>query len=333
MVDLKRVEPYLDHALGDIAIPELPNHSKGKVRDNYDLADGRRIIVASDRLSAFDRVLTTIPLKGQALTQIARFWFDATSDLCPNHIEAYPDPNVAVCKRLQIMPVEIVVRGYLAGTTNTSIWPMYRAGRREMYGIRFPEGLRENQALSRPVITPTTKASDGGHDEPLSARDIIERGLLTPAQWQTVSDHALALFERGRSIARERGLILVDTKYEFGFDADGRILVADEMHTPDSSRYWLRDSYEQRFESGARPDSLDKDVVRNWVNARCDPYKDPIPEIPRDLRLQAAATYIGVFETITGSSFAWPDPTVPPLGRIRAALRGHMAAAQGASRQ
>ena len=330
MVDPKKIEPYLDQALGDIAIPELPNHSKGKVRDNYDLPDGRRIIVASDRLSAFDRVLTTIPLKGQALTQIARFWFDATRDLCPNHIEAYPDPNVAVCKRLKIMPVEIVVRGYLTGTTNTSIWPMYRAGRREMYGIRFPEGLRENQALARPVITPTTKASEGGHDEPLSAEDIIDRGLLTRGQWQTVSDHALALFERGRSLARQRGLILVDTKYEFGFDGDGRILVADEMHTPDSSRYWLVDSYERRFESGARPDSFDKDVVRNWVNARCDPYKDPIPEIPRELRLQAAATYIGVFETITGSGFAWPDAAIPPLSRIRAALRGYEAVAQEA---
>jgi phosphoribosylaminoimidazole-succinocarboxamide synthase len=330
MVDPEKVAPYLEDALGDIVIPELPNHSKGKVRDSYDLADGRRIIVASDRLSAFDRVLTTIPLKGQALTQIARFWFDATRDLCPNHIEAYPDPNVAVCKRLTIMPVEIVARGYLTGTTNTSIWPMYKAGRREMYGIRFPEGLRENQALPHAILTPTTKASAGGHDEPLSARDIVDRGLLTRAQWQTVSDHALALFERGRAIARTRGLILVDTKYEFGFDADGRILVADEMHTPDSSRYWLLDSYEQRFESGARPDSLDKDVVRNWVNARCNPYEDPIPAIPRELRLQAAATYIGVFETITGSSFAWPDAAVPPLGRIRAALRGYGTAAQGA---
>ncbi|MCI0429098.1 MAG: phosphoribosylaminoimidazolesuccinocarboxamide synthase [Rhodospirillales bacterium] len=330
MVDPKKVAPYLDQALGDIAIAELPNHSKGKVRDSYDLPDGRRIIVASDRLSAFDRVLTTIPLKGQALTQIARFWFDATSDLCPNHIEAYPDPNVAVCKRLRIMPVEIVVRGYLTGTTNTSIWPLYKAGHREMYGIRFPEGLRENQALPHAILTPTTKASDGGHDEPLAARDIIDRGLLTRAQWQTVSDYALALFERGRSLARERGLILVDTKYEFGFDGDGRILVADEMHTPDSSRYWLLDSYAQRFESGARPDSFDKDVVRNWVNARCNPYKDPIPEIPRELRLQAAATYIGVFESITGSSFAWPDAAIPPLSRIRAALHGYMAAAQGA---
>jgi phosphoribosylaminoimidazole-succinocarboxamide synthase len=321
MVDPQRVEPYLEQALGDIEIAELPNHSRGKVRDSYDLADGRRIIIASDRLSAFDRVLTTIPLKGQALTQIARFWFDATRDLCPNHIEAYPDPNVALCRRLHILPVEIVVRGYLTGTTNTSIWPMYKAGRREMYGIRFPEGLRENQALDRPIITPTTKAVDGEHDTPLSAREIVARGLLTAAQWQTVADHALALFERGRALARERGLILVDTKYEFGFDGDGRILVADEIHTPDSSRYWLLDSYERRFARGERPDSFDKDVVRNWVNARCDPCRGPIPEIPRELRLQAAATYIGVFESITGQEFAWPHAAIPPLRRIRAALR------------
>jgi phosphoribosylaminoimidazole-succinocarboxamide synthase len=324
LIDPKKLEPYLGPALADIAIPELPNHSRGKVRDSYDLPDGRRIIIASDRLSAFDRVLTTIPLKGQALTQIARFWFDATRDLCPNHIEAYPDPNVAVCRRLRIIPVEIVVRGYLTGTTNTSIWPMYKAGRREMYGIRFPEGLRENQALAQAILTPTTKAADGGHDEPLSARDVVERGLLTRAQCQTVSDYALALFERGRAMARERGLILVDTKYEFGFDRDGRILVADEMHTPDSSRYWLADSYERRFAGGERPESFDKDVVRSWVAARCNPYSDPIPEIPRDLRLQAAATYIKVFETMTGAGFAWPDATVPPLSRIRSALRDYM---------
>jgi phosphoribosylaminoimidazole-succinocarboxamide synthase len=323
-IDPKTIEPYLAHALSDIAIPELPNHSRGKVRDSYDLPDGRRLIVASDRLSAFDRALTTIPLKGQALTQIARFWFDATRDLCPNHIEAYPDPNVALCRRLRIIPVEIVVRGYLTGTTNTSIWPMYKAGRRELYGLRFPEGLRENQALVEPILTPTTKAGAGGHDEPLSARDVVGRGLLTRDQWQTVAGYALALFERGRALAKARGLILVDTKYEFGFDGEGRIVLADEVHTPDSSRYWLAGSYEQRFAGGARPESFDKDVVRSWVAARCDPYRDPIPEIPRDLRLQAAATYITVFETMTGTGFAWPDPAIPPLGRIRSALRDYM---------
>ena len=173
------VEARLDQVLADATIPELPNHYRGKVRDNYDLPNGRRIIIATDRLSAFDRIVTAIPLKGQVLTQIARFWFDATGDICPNHVIEYPDPNVLVCRRLSIMPVEIVVRDYLTGTTATSIWPMYRSGRREIYGIPFPDGLRENQKLPATIITPTTKAFEGGHDEPLTAAQIFERGLLT----------------------------------------------------------------------------------------------------------------------------------------------------------
>jgi phosphoribosylaminoimidazole-succinocarboxamide synthase len=324
MIDPKKVEPYLDQALSATAIPELPKRSQGKVRDSYDLADGRRIMVATDRLSAFDRILTTIPLKGQVLTQIARFWFDATRAICPNHIESHPDPNVVVCRRLAILPVEIVVRGYLAGTTNTSIWSMYKAGNREMYGVRYPEGLRENQILPQAVVTPTTKALDGGHDEPLSARDIVDRGLMTRAQWHAVSDYALALFERGRSMARERGLILADTKYEFGVDGDGRVTLADEIHTPDSSRYWRLDSYNRRFETGVPPESFDKDVIRSWIVARCNPYEDPIPEISRELRLQTAAVYIGAFETITGEEFVWPDVGISPMSRIRAALRDYM---------
>jgi len=323
MIDPQRLEPYLAQALADATIAELPDHSKGKVRDSYDLPDGRRIIIASDRLSAFDRILTTIPLKGQVLTQTARFWFDATRAVCPNHVESYPDPNVVVCRRLAIIPVEIVVRGYLTGTTNTSIWPMYKAGQRDMYGIRFPDGLRENQVLPQAIVTPTTKAFDGGHDEPLSARDVVDRGLLTRVQWQTVADYALALFALGRSVARERGLILVDTKYEFGLDGDGRIILADEIHTPDSSRYWRLDSYDRHFEAGTKPESFDKDVIRNWVLARCNPYEDPIPEISRDMRLHTAAVYISAFETIAGEGFAWPDARIPPMDRIRSALRGY----------
>ena len=171
---------HLDQVLADATIPELPNHYRGKVRDNYDLPDGRRIIIATDRLSAFDRIITAIPLKGQVLTQIARFWFDATGDICPNHVIEYPDPNVLVCRRLSIMPVEIVVRDYLTGTTATSIWPMYRSGQREIYGIHFPDGLRENEKLPATIITPTTKAFEGGHDEPLTAGEIIARKLLEP---------------------------------------------------------------------------------------------------------------------------------------------------------
>jgi phosphoribosylaminoimidazole-succinocarboxamide synthase len=311
---------HLDSVLSDATIPELPNHYRGKVRDNYDLPDGRRIIIATDRLSAFDRIITAIPFKGQVLTQIARFWFDATSDICPNHVIDYPDPNVLVCRRLAIMPVEIVVRDYLTGTTGTSIWPMYRAGRREIYGIRFPDGLREHQKLPTTIITPTTKAFDGEHDEPLTPDEITGRGLLSHEQWRTTAELALALFARGRAIAEARGLILVDTKYEFGFDAAGRIILADEIHTPDSSRYWLAESYEQRFAAGQPPESLDKDFVRRWVSERCDPYRDPIPAIPRDIILEAARIYIDVYETITGESFVVPSPEVPVRARICANL-------------
>jgi phosphoribosylaminoimidazole-succinocarboxamide synthase len=317
VLDRETLAPHLDNVLADATIAELPNHYRGKVRDNYDLPDGRRIIIATDRLSAFDRVITAIPFKGQVLTQIARFWFDTTADLCPNHVLDYPDPNVLVCRRLAIMPVEVVVRDYLTGSTGTSIWPMYKAGRRELYGVRLPEGLRENQKLPSTIITPTTKALDGGHDEPLSPDEIVRRGLLTAEQWRATTELALALFSRGREIAKKRGLILVDTKYEFGLDQGGRIILADEVHTPDSSRYWISGSYEDRFAAGEPPETLDKDFVRRWVTERCDPYRDPIPEIPRDIILEAARIYIGVFETITGQSLVIPDLDIPVIERIQ----------------
>ena len=320
MIEAAALAAHFDQVLADAAIPELPNHYRGKVRDNYDLSDGRRVIIATDRLSAFDRIITAIPLKGQVLTQTARFWFDATRDICPNHVIEYPDPNVLVCRQLSIMPVEIVVRDYLTGATATSIWPMYQSGRREIYGIRFPDGLRENQKLPSTIITPTTKAFDGGHDEPLTAGEIVARELLTFQQWETVSQLALALFGRGREIASQHGLILVDTKYEFGFDPDGRIVLADEIHTPDSSRYWLADGHLARFAAGEPPVSLDKDFVRRWVTARCDPYRQPIPPIPRDIVAEAARLYVEVFETITGRQFDFPDPAIPILDRIRANL-------------
>ena len=187
MVTTTELAPYYGNILKDGTIAELPNHYRGKVRDNYDLGDGRRIIIATDRLSAFDKILTAIPLKGQVLTQIARFWFDQTAELCPNHVIEYPDLNVLVCRRLDILPVEVVVRDYLAGTTATSIWSMYKSGRREIYGIRFPDGLRENEKLPQTVITPTTKARDDEHDEPVTPAEILDRGLVTAAQWQELS--------------------------------------------------------------------------------------------------------------------------------------------------
>lgn len=309
--------------LGDATIPELPNHYKGKVRDNYDLPDGRRIIIASDRLSAFDRILAAIPYKGEVLTQTARFWFEATKDICPNHVLEYPDPNVVVSRRLDILPVEIVVRDYLAGTTGTSILTLYKKGAREMYGIRLPEGLRDNERLPHPIITPTSKADYGGHDEPLSAQEIVSKGILTAEQWRVLESYALSLFARGQEIAATRGLILVDTKYEFGTDARGHIVLADEIHTPDSSRYWLASSYQERFEKGEKPESFDKDFVRNWVASRCDPYKDEIPEIPETLILDTAEVYIRAFETITGQTFKLPEADEPVLDRIRRNLASY----------
>ena len=311
----------LGRVLADATIPELPNHYRGKVRDNYDLPDGRRILVATDRLSAFDRILAVIPFKGEVLTQTARYWFETTADICPNHVLEYPDPNVVVGRRLDILPVEVVVRDYLAGTTGTSILTLYKAGQRSMYGITLPDGMRDNQRLPAPVITPTSKAFDGGHDEPLTPDEIVGRGLLSAVQWDQLTHYALALFARGQQMAAERGLILVDTKYEFGTDPDGRIVLADEIHTPDSSRYWMADSYPARFEAGERPESFDKDFVRAWVAARCDPYHDPIPDIPADLIAGTAEVYIRAYEMITGQTFAIPAPGEPSvLDRIRANL-------------
>jgi phosphoribosylaminoimidazole-succinocarboxamide synthase len=311
----------LARSLPQARIPELPNPYFGKVRDCYDLPDGTRLLITTDRLSAFDQILAVIPWKGQVLTQLARYWFEKTADIAANHVLSYPDPNVVLGRKLTILPVEIVVRGYLAGTTSTSILTRYKVGARAMYGHTLPDGLRDNQALPQPIITPTSKALDGGHDEPLTAAEIVATGLLTQQQWDEVREKALALFARGQAMAADRGLILVDTKYEFGTDAAGNILLADEIHTPDSSRYWLASGYAQAFAAGTRPPSFDKDVIRAWVAARCDPYRDPIPEIPPEIIAQTAGVYIDAYEAITGQAFVPDTSGATPLDRVRANLR------------
>ncbi|MGB4826178.1 MAG: phosphoribosylaminoimidazolesuccinocarboxamide synthase [Paracoccaceae bacterium] len=318
--------PDLTRVLPHARIPELPNPYFGKVRDCYDLPaspdhpEGTRLLISSDRISAFDRILAAIPWKGQVLTQTARYWFDHTADLCPNHVIEYPDPNVVLGRRLRILPVEVVVRGYLAGSTSTSILTRYKAGDRQMYGHTLPNGLRDNQALPATIITPTSKAFDGGHDEPLTAAAITGQGLLTSAQWDEVSARALALFARGQQMAATRGLILADTKYEFGTDAEGNIYLADEIHTPDSSRYWIADGYAAALRDGTRPPSFDKDVIRAWVVARCDPYKDAIPEIPPQMIAQTAQVYIDAYQAITGQPFQPDTSGQTPLARVRANL-------------
>lgn len=303
-------------AISEAVLSELPGHVRGKVRENYDLPDGRRILVATDRLSAFDRILAVVPFKGQVLTQTARYWFEATGDICPNHVLGYPDPNVVVGRRLNILPVEVVVRGYLAGTTDTSVLTMYNAGRRDMYGVHLPDGMRANERLPEPILTPTSKGEMGAHDEPLSPKEILERHLLLPEQWDAVADYALALFARGQKLAAERGLILADTKYEFGMDDEGNIVLADEIHTPDSSRYWFAATYPEKFARGEAPQSFDKDVVRRWVAERCDPYREVVPTIPEEVVLKTAQTYISAYETITGKTFEAPPPGAP-VERIR----------------
>ncbi|MUZ74627.1 phosphoribosylaminoimidazolesuccinocarboxamide synthase [Agrobacterium vitis] len=310
--------------LKEAFFPELPNYYRGKVRENYDLPDGSRVIISTDRLSAFDRILACIPYKGQVLTQTARYWFEQTADICPNHVIAYPDPAIVIGKRLTILPVEVVVRGYLAGTTGTSILTLYKKGQRTMYGMTLPDGMRDNQKLPQAIITPTSKEFDGGHDAPLTPAEIIDNGLLTPDQWRQLSQYALALFARGQQKAAERGLILVDTKYEFGTDEAGNILLADEIHTPDSSRYWIAETYEQAFAQGTRPASFDKDFVRSWVAERCDPYKDEIPEIPQDLVEATSKVYIQAYEAITGLTFQADNSGETPFDRVKANLFSYL---------
>lgn len=306
--------------LTDAEFPELPNFQRGKVRDSYNLPGGRRVMIATDRQSAFDHVLAAVPFKGQVLTQTARFWFDRTADICPNHVIGYPDPNVVVAKTLEILPIEMVVRDYITGSTDTSIWPMYGRGERVLYGHRFPEGLMKNQKLPETIITPTTKAAAGEHDAPITANEIVEQGILTQAQWDDAAAKSLAVFARGHEVAARNGLILVDTKFEFGIDESGAIVLADEILTPDSSRYWKAASYEARLAAGEEPESLDKEFLRLWVRAHCDPYKEPIPEIPPEKLIEFAEKYIALYETVTGQAFDYSDQSVPVRDRVKAAL-------------
>jgi phosphoribosylaminoimidazole-succinocarboxamide synthase len=314
----------IPNVLTEAHFPELPSYYKGKVRENYDLPDGRRILISTDRQSAFDQVLAAVPFKGQVLTQTARFWFEQTADICANHVLDYPDPNVVVGRRLDMLPIEVIVRDYLTGSTDTSIWSMYQAGKRSMYGLAFPDGMVKNDKLDATILTPTTKAMQaGGHDHPISPAEIVAQGLLSRAQWDEVAEIALALFARGREIAARNGLILVDTKFEFGTDGQGRITLADEILTPDSSRYWKADSYAARHAGGKEPDSLDKEFLRLWISSRCDPYKDPIPAIPDDTLVDFSRRYIALYEAVTGKTFAAPPVGEPVKDRIRRNLAAY----------
>jgi len=314
-MELSTIHAQLSHTLDEVAL-ELPGtRQKGKVREAW-AREGRRLLVTTDRVSAFDRVLTTIPFKGQVLNQLALFWFDATRDLVPNHILSTPDPNAIVVKDLEPLKVEMVVRGYITGNTSTSAWTHYQKGVRDFCGNRLPDGLRKDQQLAEPIVTPSTKAAEGEHDESVSPEEIVRRGDVPKPIMVQLVEISLALFKRGVEQAARQGVILVDTKYEFGLDAGGRITLMDEIHTPDSSRYWYADTYQELFEQGVEQRRIDKDHLRTWLAARGFTGDGPAPEIPAEVRVSTAQKYIEAYETLTGRVFqAQPGPV---LERLRA---------------
>jgi len=318
LLDRGSIRSALSHCLVDTTALGLPGLKRGKVRDSYDLGD-RILLVTTDRQSAFDRVLAAIPFKGQVLNSVSAFWFEATADIVPNHVLSIPDPCATLARRCRVFPVEFIVRGYLTGSTSTSAWTLYSRGEREICGNRLPGGMVKNQPFERPIVTTTTKSDE--HDESVTPDEIVSRGLMTAEQWEQASEAALRLFSRGVELASRNGLILVDTKYEMGLDSDGRLTLIDEVHTPDSSRYWLASSYEERFRAGAEPENIDKEFLRLWFAEHCDPYRDTVlPEAPEDLVVELSARYIRLFEMITGREFV-PAPG-DPLERLARAVGG-----------
>jgi phosphoribosylaminoimidazole-succinocarboxamide synthase len=305
----------LGRTLERTSFPWLGARYEGKVRDNYTTPDGRRFLVVTDRISAFDRVLGTLPLKGQVLNGLAAFWFERTREVAPNHMISRPDPNVLEAIECVPLPVEMVVRAYLTGVTSTSAWTHYARGERVFCGHRLPEGLCKNQRLPAPILTPSTKAEKGGHDVSASRDEILARTGMSARDFDAAAEIAMALFTAGSRWCAQQGLILVDTKYELGKDPDGRILVIDEIHTPDSSRFWFAGSYEERFARGEEPESFDKEYVRRWLAAQGFQGDGPIPPIPDEIRIEAARRYIAASERITGVDFV-PD-LEDPSARIR----------------
>lgn len=284
----------------------------GKVRDVYDLGD-RLVLVTTDRHSSFDRIIAHIPHKGQVLNQISEFWCRKTADIMPNHIIAVPDPNVTIAKKYKTVPVEAVVRGYITGVTDTSLWTHYQKGKRDFGNFQLPDGMKKNQKLLRPVFTPSTKQDT--HDRTLSPQEMVNEGIVSREMITKVEEAAIALYTRGAEIAASKGLILVDTKYEFGVNGEGRLVLIDEIHTPDSSRYWQLDSYQERIDQGEEPQYFDKEFLRLWFKEHSDPYNDAtLPEAPQELVEELSARYIRMYEQITGEAFKpGAEPITPRI--------------------
>ncbi|KDP41444.1 hypothetical protein JCGZ_15851 [Jatropha curcas] len=315
---LAAIKGSLSNCLSDtnlhLTVPGLKSKTRGKVRDIYDGGD-YLVLVTTDRQSAFDRILASIPFKGQVLNETSLWWFNKTQHITQNAVVTAPDENVTIAKKCSVFPVEFVVRGYVTGSTDTSLWTVYKNGVRNYCGNALPDGLVKNQKLAVNILTPTTKAAD--HDVPVTPEEIVERGLMTQADYDEASRKALSLFEYGQRVALEHGLILVDTKYEFGKGTDGSVLLIDEVHTPDSSRYWIANSYEECFQNGLEPENVDKEFLRLWFKDHCDPYKDEVlPDAPEELVCELSWRYIFLYETITKSKFEMPETEEPIHDRI-----------------
>ncbi len=313
MLDDALLKEHLATTLEGTNLEGLGERYEGKVRDNYSRGD-RRYIVVTDRISAFDRILGTIPFKGQVLNRLAAWWFEETKSVARSHYLKVPDPNVLECIECKPLPVELVVRAYITGSTSTSMWTHYAAGERTFCGHALPEDLKKNQRLDHPILTPATKAPLGEHDVSMAREEILAKGDLTAQDFDRAAEIAMKLFAAGQKICAARGLILVDTKYEMGKAPDGEIVVIDEIHTPDSSRFWMASTYEERFASGLDPEPLDKDFVRRYYTALGYRGDGEVPELPPEVRIGAAKRYVEAFERITGETFV-PD-TDPPLARI-----------------
>jgi len=311
MISKDELIKLLSQALNETNLP-LAGKTSGKVRDWYDLPNGERLIVTTDRLSAFDIILAQVPYKGQVLNQLSAWWFEQMQDIIPNHLISMPDPNASIVRVANPLMVEVIVRGYSTGVTSTALWYRYSLGEREIYGYTFPNGLQKNAALPEPIITPTTKGGATGHDERLTCAEVVEKGLLDSKTWDQVQTAALAIFKRGQELAHKAGLILVDTKYEFGLATDGSVVLIDEVHTPDSSRFWKADSYEERFAGGEDPENFDKEFVRIAYAEKGYRGDGEIPEMPAELWSAASERYITIYETLTGETFVPGNYPVEP---------------------
>ena len=319
-MDKQAIEQNISRVLEKTDLQNLGTRRQGKVRDIYTQPD-RIILVSTDRYSAFDRNLALIPFKGQVLTQVSKWWFEQTKDIIQNHLIESPDPNVVVVKKCSVIPIEMVVRGYITGVTGTSLWTLYNNGQRDFGDFTLPDGMKKNQKLEQPVLTPTTKSDD--HDAPLTTAEIIEQKIVPEQLWRELAETAIRLFKRGQELALEHKLILVDTKYEFGLDENGKLMLIDEIHTPDSSRYWQADSYKARIEAGQEPMNFDKEFLRLWFKANSNPYEDKVlPQAPADMLAELSSRYIQIFEQITGEKFE-ADLETPMIDRIQSNLKNY----------